>query len=119
MVYGEFGPEAWISDQYVDYTPEAVAWALAQDKDVVIYFGANWCPVCTRFEEKMMGTLTSIPENVQIFAADVDRDEEAKSLYGVRSQSTTVYLWKKWEILEMRVARDHSLSDIVSTLERL
>jgi hypothetical protein len=39
-----------------------------------------------------MGSLSDIPENIMIFAADVDRDEQAKQTYGVRSQSTTVYL---------------------------
>ena len=118
-VYGEFGPTAWVSDQYVDYSEQAVAWALDQQKDVVIYFGANWCPTCTRFEDKMMGSLSDIPENIMIFAADVDRDEQAKQTYGVRSQSTTVYLWNNWETLERRVARDHSLWDIVRVVESL
>jgi hypothetical protein len=54
-----------------------------------------------------------------IFAADVDRDEQAKQTYGVRSQSTTVYLWNNWETLERRVARDHSLWDIVRVVESL
>lgn len=118
-VYGEFGPEVWVSQNYVDYSEQAVEWAVAQGKDVVIYFGANWCPTCTRFEDKVMAGLSSIPENLIIFAADVDRDQAAKEMYGVRSQSTTVYLGKNWEMLDRRVARDHSVWDIVAVVESM
>ncbi len=118
-VYGEFWPEPGISERYVDYNAEAVSASIQQEKDVIIYFGANWCPTCTRFEKNVMKELSSIPENMIIFAADVDRDTEAKQMYWVRSQSTTVYVWKEWEVLEKRVARDHSIWDIVSVVTGL
>jgi len=66
--------------------------ALSADKDVVIYFGANRCPTCTNFEKKILNEIDQIPTDVIIFAADIDRDTEAKQQYGVRSKSTTVYL---------------------------
>ena len=115
-VYGEFGPSEWVFSNYVDYTPEAVQQALDDKNDVVIYFGANRCPTCTGFEKRLLSTLDQIPDDLMIFAADVDRDTEAKAEYSVRVQSTTVYLWDSWEILTTRVARDHSLGDILGVI---
>jgi len=118
-VYGEFGPSVWEFNNYVDFTPDAVTDALSADKDVVIYFGANRCPTCTNFEKKILNEIDQIPTDVIIFAADIDRDTEAKQQYGVRSKSTTVYLWDDGEVLTTRVARDHNLGAILSTLEGL
>lgn len=118
-VYGEFGPTAWVSTQYVDYTAAWVDQALAAEQDVVIYFGANRCPTCTWFEKRLTQVLDQIPPSIKIFAADVDRDTAAKQLYGVRSQSTTVYLWDDGEVLTKKVARDHTLEHILTTLQDL
>lgn len=116
-VYGEFGPTNWAYTNYVDYTPESLQSALDNDKDVVIYFGANRCPTCTRFEKSLLGTIDDVPESLMILAADIDRDTDAKSMYGVRTQSTTVYLDSDGWLRTVRVARDHSLEDIVEVIE--
>jgi len=117
-VYGEFGPAVWAHAQYQDYTSEAVTTALAKDQDVVIYFWANRCPTCTRFEKKLLSDVDNIPANVMILAADIDRDTEAKQHYWVRSQSTTVYLDNDGNVRDVRVARDHSLQHILSALNK-
>lgn len=116
-VYWEFGPGDWTYEQYTDYT----SWSLAQAKEdshyIVIYFGANWCPTCKRFEKKLLEVVDQIPSNITILAADIDRDEALVKEYGVQVQSTTVYLDKDWILLKKNRWGDHSLQDILNTIK--
>lgn len=118
-VYGEFWPGENTNTQYIDYNEWSLAKALWSSEHTVIYFWANRCPTCKRFEKKLLWGLDQIPSNLTILAADIDRDTQLMKKYSVLSQSTTVYLDKNGKLLLKQVWRDHSLNDILSTIESL
>lgn len=68
--------------------PEAIETAQAQDKPVLIQFGAEWCPYCVKMNE---GTLSdsSVIEKLQSFAAvqiDVDKDSILANQYNANAR---------------------------------
>ncbi len=116
-VYGEFGPGEDTYAQYVDYNKTSLAKAIESSENTVIYFWANRCPTCTKFEKNLLSTIDQIPSNLTILAADIDRDTQLTQEYNVLSQSTTVYLDTNGTFIQKKVWRDHSLEDIVRSLQ--
>lgn len=89
-----------IGGSYELYTPEKVA--LAEGKDIVIFFKASWCPSCRLLDAHIKANRDRIPENVRILEVDYDREDALKRAYGVTVQHTLVLvsadgdLRKKW-----------------------
>ena len=58
--------------QYTDYTTGAFNQAIQENKNVVLFFHANWCPTCRALDEDIQNGLSRVPTNTEIFKIDYD-----------------------------------------------
>jgi thiol-disulfide isomerase/thioredoxin len=86
---------------YETYASEKVAMA-SEDRDVVLFFKASWCPSCKAVDADIRANITKIPSGLTILEVDYDHSAELKKKYGVTYQHTFVQvdatgtLIKKW-----------------------
>ncbi|MBI2612462.1 thioredoxin family protein [Candidatus Kaiserbacteria bacterium] len=73
---------------YEAYSPEKLA--LASKGKVVLYFHADWCPICRGIEREIAAAPEGIPSGVHILKIDYDTATELKQKYGVTYQHTFV-----------------------------
>lgn len=90
--------EEVVSKNYKDYSKEEYEKALAEDRVIMLYFTANWCPICREQEPVNMEALEALGEDalaLRIHILDSQETEETKALaeeYGVSYQHTFVFL---------------------------
>jgi thioredoxin 1 len=73
---------------YEQYAPEKLS--RAETGDVVLFFHANWCPICRALEQDITADLSRIPANTHILKVDYDTATELRQKYGVTVQHTFV-----------------------------
>lgn len=73
---------------YEPYSPEKLA--LASDGKVVLYFHADWCPICRGIEAEIKANPAGIPSDVTILKVNYDTETTLKQKYGVTYQHTFV-----------------------------
>lgn len=73
--------------------------ALASDKLVVLYFYANWCPICRAEFPKMQASFNEFPKDTvigfRVNYQDSDTDEQEVALarqFGIAYQHTKVFI---------------------------
>lgn len=71
---------------YEAYSPEKLA--LAQKGKVVLYFHADWCPICRPLDAALKSA--DIPSGVHILKVNYDTAGDLKQKYGVTYQHTFV-----------------------------
>lgn len=77
--------------QYVNYSSSALAIAQSTEGGTtVLYFHANWCPVCRVLDPDITANISSLPDGLTILKADYDTETALKSKYGVTYQHTFV-----------------------------
>lgn len=82
---------------YVEYDAQRV---IATGGDKVIFFHANWCPICEALQSNILEE--GVPEGLTIFKANFDTDTDLRKQYGVTAVSSLVQvddsgtLLKKW-----------------------
>ena len=82
--------------RYVEYSKKA--FDNASDKRRVLYFYANWCPICRPADANFKENANKIPEDVVVIRVnynDTDTDQEEKDLaqkYGITYQHTFVQI---------------------------
>jgi len=81
------------TSRYVEYSKSA--FAEAADKKRVIYFHANWCPICRPTNEEFMQRASDIPDDVVVFKTDYDTETELKKKYAITYQHTFVQVDKQ------------------------
>lgn len=74
--------------KYVDYSQED--YDKHKDKKRILYFHADWCPVCKPLDKELLENSNKIPENVTIFKVNYDKEPSLKTKYGVTYQHTFV-----------------------------
>jgi len=85
---------------YEAYSPDKIA--MAETRDVVLFFHASWCPSCRALNGDIEKNVRAIPAGVTILKTDYDKETELKKKYGVTTQHTLVQvdkdgnLIKKW-----------------------
>ena len=97
-VMGKDEDQMMASDQtrYVEYSK--AAYDQAKDKRRVLYFYANWCPICRPADANFKENVNKIPEDVVVVRVnynDTDTDQEEKDLaqkYGITYQHTFVQI---------------------------
>jgi thiol-disulfide isomerase/thioredoxin len=73
-----------------------------ENKDIVLFLKADWCPSCRVLDGDIKASLGDIPENVVLLELNYDKETELKKKYGVTTQHTMVQvdvngdLIKKW-----------------------
>ena len=107
-----FGPDqaVWSYDKY---DAAKVAADLEEGKNVAVYFGATRCPRCMWMNKDIMANAENIPDDLKIYAADIDKDEEAVKEYMVMWKCTTLYLNQDGTIKESHSNLDNELDDIL------
>lgn len=76
---------------YDDYTAEIYQ----RDQGsvpMVLYFHADWCPVCQSTRAAILSELSSFPNGTNILETDYDAETDLKAQYGVTTQTTFVIL---------------------------
>ena len=82
--------------RYIEYSKAALD--NSSSKRRVLYFYANWCPVCRPLDKEISENTDKIPEDVLILRVnynDSDTDQEEKDLakkYGITYQHTFVQI---------------------------
>lgn len=71
---------------YEPYAPEKLA--LAAKGKVVLFFHADWCPICRPLDAELMSK--GVPEGVHVLKVNYDTATELKKKYGVTYQHTFV-----------------------------
>ena len=79
---------------YKKYSSELVknAW----NKNIVLFFHADWCPTCEAFEKKVL--TETIPENILILKVDFDSNLELRKKYNIVTQTSFVLIDNKWNL---------------------
>lgn len=89
--------------RYVTYTKQALE--SAANKRRVIYFYANWCPICKPADVDFQKNANKIPEDVVVIRVnynDSDTDQEEKDLatkYGITYQHTYVQIDEQGNVI--------------------
>lgn len=93
-------PETTSSAPLLNFTKAQYDAAVASDKLVVLYFYANWCPICRAEFPLMQSAFAKLPAGSNVIGFrvnynDSDTDEDEKALarqFGVAYQHTKVFL---------------------------
>lgn len=84
------------ASRYVEYSKAALD--QAADKRRVLYFYANWCPICKPADANFKANSSKIPADVTVIRVnynDSDTDQEEKDLakkYGITYQHTFIQI---------------------------
>ena len=71
---------------YTDYGANSIP----QEGKTVLFFHADRCPSCVRAEKNFLAS--GIPEGLTILKVDYDSHPELRKHYGIRSQTSYVYI---------------------------
>lgn len=78
--------------QYTDYTTATFNQARQDNKNVVLFFHANWCPTCRALDREITDGLSRLPANTEILKIDYDNAGDLRREYSIRQQHTLVFL---------------------------
>lgn len=78
------------NSKYVDYTPSIIKTAAEQEKKIVLFFHASWCPTCIQANKDILARKDEIPENLLIVRTNYDDEKELKKKYNITYQHTYV-----------------------------
>ncbi len=100
--------------QYKAYS-EAEYTALKGSKPFVLFFHADWCPICRQMEKTYTERLDEFPKGTIILKTDYDSENELKSEYGVTTQSTVIVFDSQGE--RIYAAQDPRLDDFMAAIK--
>ncbi len=101
------------SPQYKAYSGSEYT-ALKGSKPFVLFFHADWCPICRQMEKTYTERLDEFPEGTIILKTDYDTEDELKSEYGVTTQSTVIVFDAEGE--RIYAAQDPRLDDFMAAI---
>jgi hypothetical protein len=102
-------------DGYQLYSEDAVKNALAEGKNVALFFHATRCPTCKALEEDILENEDVIDDNTFVFQVDYDSEEELKTRYVVTSQHTVVYLDENMDAVT--TTKPNTADELLSSFE--
>lgn len=77
--------------KYIPYSANALATAQqVPQSDTILYFHANWCPICQVLDPDITKNISKFPIGVTILKVDYDTETALKKKYGVTYQHTFV-----------------------------
>lgn len=83
---------------YVDFNQTQYERHFGKDP-IILFFHAEWCPLCRSSEEAILDQLEDLRGGVIIFKLDYDTETDLKKEYSVTTQDTFVVLSKDAETL--------------------
>ncbi len=100
--------------QYKEYSEEEYT-SLKTSKPFVLFFHAEWCPICRQMEKTYTEQLDEFPKGTIILKADYDTENELKSEYGVTTQSTVLVFDSKGD--RIYAAQDPRSEDFMAAIK--
>lgn len=100
---------------YEAYAPEKILRASA-DRDVVLFFRADWCPTCRALDVDIRSKLETIPKDVSILYLNYDTETALKQKYGVTYQHTLVQVDAEGGLIA-KWSKSLSLEDVLSHIK--
>lgn len=80
-----------LSTRYIDYSPENLAKAGANNGKAVLFFAAlKWCPSCQAADKDFKANFDKVPKDITILKVDYDNDSTTKQKYAISMQDTFV-----------------------------
>lgn len=98
---------AGTSSPLIDFNPADYQAALATDKLVVLYFYANWCPICREEVPELLAAFNELTTDrvigFRVNYNDTDTDDAERALareHGVGYQHTKVFVRQRQRVLK-------------------
>jgi methionine-R-sulfoxide reductase len=79
---------------YQNYSPEVLK--NATEKNIVLFFHADWCSTCKSFEKKVL--TETIPDDILILKVNYDTELELRKEYNIVTQTSFVLIDNKWNL---------------------
>jgi len=83
---------------YETYAPEKIS--QTEDKNIVLFFRASWCPTCRTLDADIKTNLSSIPSDLVILDVDYDNSSNLKKKYSITYQHTLVQIDKEGNLIK-------------------
>lgn len=77
---------------YTDYNTKS--FSVYQENKRILYFHADWCPICKTLDSELTNSQQNIPTDVVIYKVNYDTEEELKNQYAITYQHTFVQVDK-------------------------
>lgn len=100
------------STNYVPYSATAADKALAEGKDVAVFFHSKTCGSCAKLDANINENLAQIPNDVVILKADWDENQSLADELKVEKYHTVSYLWTNQNVKGL-----FTLDDIVKNFD--
>ena len=101
--------------EYITYTKETYDSLIGQSP-VVLYFHANWCPLCIQIEKNITENLADFPKGSKILEIDFDTELALRQEYGITVQATLLTLNADGEVIEK--LSNPSNEDLIAAIEK-
>ena len=101
--------------EYITYTKETYDSLIGQSA-VVLYFHANWCPLCVQLEQNITENLADFPKGSKILEVDFDEELGLRQEYGITVQATLLTLSADGEVIEK--LSNPSNEDLIAAIEK-
>lgn len=82
------------SQQYLDYSPNAITQATQNNGRALLFFHADWCPTCRSAEKNILENIDQLPDDLTIIKVDYDSQKDLKKTYDIIYQHTFVQVDK-------------------------
>lgn len=98
---------AGTSSPFIDFNPTDYEAAVATDKLIVLYFYANWCPICREEVPQLIAAFNELTTDqvvgFRVNYNDTDTDDAERALareHGVGYQHTKVFVRQRQRVLK-------------------
>ncbi len=86
------------TSQYLNYNDVNI---LSLTGDIVLFFHADWCPLCQQAESNFIAS--GIPAWLTILKVDFDTETQLRTKYAVLTQTTYVYIQSDGTLIKRRI----------------
>jgi len=105
-----------IHGSYEELNAGALEAALG-NKNIVLFFHADWCPQCVATDTEIKERITELPEDSIIFKTDYDQEVTLRQKFEITSQHSIVIIDKN-NALQFKQT-GFSFDDVVGVLEKI
>lgn len=78
--------------QYLAYNETTFERFFAENRQIVLFFHASWCPTCKVLDEDITERLNELPSDTAILKVDYDSYPDLKREYNITYQHTLIFI---------------------------